>query len=123
MTSRTQATTEMIGRTIRVPMAETTTEMIGQTFRVPMAEPNPPAPAGTIDLRKLSESDLRDLRRKDPFLYHSIPSVRRADLRGEDVDPSAVLSSAASRENSIVSRKSRLSTECDLYTAMDDLLG
>lgn len=51
------------------------------------------APETVIDTSNLSEEDIEALRKQDPFLYYSIPSVRNAKLRlqscavaGEDQD-------------------------------------
>lgn len=39
-----------------------------------------------IDLRLLSSSELASLKDTDPFMYHSIPEIKKAVLKGEDVD-------------------------------------
>ena len=39
------------------------------------------APETVIDTSNLSEEDIEALRKQDPFLYYSIPSVRNAKLR------------------------------------------
>lgn len=39
------------------------------------------APETVIDSSNLSEEDIEALRKQDPFLYYSIPSVRNAKLR------------------------------------------
>ena len=91
------------------------------TVRVPMNKAKPAA--DKIDLRDLSESDLDVLRREDPFMYHSIPSVYRATLRLEDVDHSALVPPKTPEEKHyFVSRKSIISTETDMVNVIDDLL-
>lgn len=39
-----------------------------------------------VDIGSLSDEDLRRLKRDDPFLYYSIPSIRRRSYRFDDVD-------------------------------------
>ncbi|KAL7553032.1 hypothetical protein ACHAWF_016278 [Thalassiosira exigua] len=47
---------------------------------------NGPKPRPAVDLASLDSKDFKDLRRRDSFLYYSIPEVRRAQVRGENVD-------------------------------------
>ena len=49
-----------------------------------------PAQEKEIDTRKLTEDDLKRLKKKDPFLYFSIPAVRSAALLNRDVDMSSL---------------------------------
>ena len=97
-----------------------------QAILVPTMRTKPPT---KLDVSGMSESDLATLRRTDPFLYHSIPAVRRADLRGGDASPSAVRSSCeeasgseAGNESLIVYRRSRLTTECHAGALLDEML-
>lgn len=64
-----------------------------------------------IDLRQLSESDIASLQKQDPFMYHSIPAVYKARLNLEKIDHSKVVPSDTSNASSIVTRKTRVSTE------------
>ena len=67
----------------------------------------------------LSENALKTLRTKDPFMYHSIPEVRRATFTLQEVEYAKIISSQAS---SIVTRKSRVSTECHSSLLMEEFL-
>jgi hypothetical protein len=71
-----------------------------------------------LNLCGLSESDLQVLRKQDPFMYHSIPSVYKATLTLQAADNVKTISTQAS---SIVTRKSRVSTECHASLLMEDL--
>jgi len=62
-----------------------------------------------MDMHRLSENDLKTLRTKDPFMYHSIPEVHTATFTLQEVEYANTISSQAS---STVTRKSRVSTEC-----------
>mmetsp|Transcript_22822 Transcript_22822/g.37078 ORF Transcript_22822/g.37078 Transcript_22822/m.37078 type:complete len:112 (+) Transcript_22822:60-395(+) len=107
--------------------------ILNQTILIPMPTTKP-APA-KIDISKMSETELRSLQQDDPFMYHSIPSVYRAKLLLKDVYHSQLTSSTSSTSstswpspnnaqetNHIISRKTRLSTECDMHMLLDDLL-
>ena len=94
-----------------------------------------------IDIRKMSANDLDTLRRKDPFLYHSIPQVNKATLSVKTVDHSKVLKDTASSTSSslessssssssscstsntmVVSRKTRITTEVAPSMLLDELI-
>eukprot|EP00581_Thalassiosira_minuscula_P007101 CAMPEP_0183702912 /NCGR_PEP_ID=MMETSP0737-20130205/857_1 /TAXON_ID=385413 /ORGANISM="Thalassiosira miniscula, Strain CCMP1093" /LENGTH=139 /DNA_ID=CAMNT_0025929595 /DNA_START=189 /DNA_END=608 /DNA_ORIENTATION=- len=86
-----------------------------------------------INIRDLSEADLKSLQRKDPFMYHSIPSVHKAKLLNKDIDHSKLAQKEtgdagtdsdadADLNSSMVSRKSRISTECHMSVMIEDLL-
>mmetsp|Transcript_35922 Transcript_35922/g.65892 ORF Transcript_35922/g.65892 Transcript_35922/m.65892 type:complete len:161 (-) Transcript_35922:164-646(-) len=90
-----------------------------QTMRVPTATTKPTV---EIDLTHLSESDLSSLQQKDPFMYHSIPSIHKARLYLKDIDHSTLVAPKAPQASSIVSRKSRVSTECHMDVLLEDLL-
>ena len=72
-----------------------------------------------MDMRRLSENALKTLRTKDPFMYHSIPEVHRATFTLQEVEYAKIISSQAS---SIVTRKSRVSTECHPSQLMEEFL-
>jgi hypothetical protein len=71
-----------------------------------------------IDTAEISSSDLNMLKRKDSFLYYSIPAARNAAMHGRELDPSLLRVSAETKTDSDrrkarkVSRQSRISTEC-----------
>jgi len=95
-----------------------------------------------IDITKMSANDLDTLRRKDPFLYHSIPQVNKATLSVKTVDHSKVLkdtastlqassslsddasssSSSCSTNTMMVSRKTRITTEVAPSMLLDELI-
>ena len=66
-----------------------------------------------IDLSGYSEGDLQLLRKQDPFMYHSIPTITL-----HAVDNVKTISTQSS---SIVTRKSRVSTEIHPGLLMEDL--
>ena len=66
-----------------------------------------------IDLSGYSEGDLQVLRKQDPFMYHSIPTITL-----QAVDNVKTISTQSS---SIVTRKSRVSTEIHPGLLMEDL--
>ena len=65
-------------------------------------------PQDKIDISKLNEDELKNLKTQDPFLYYSIPGVNKAELSGMPVDHTKVLQDTSS---AMVMRKSRVSTE------------
>ncbi|KAL3777235.1 hypothetical protein ACHAW5_010551 [Stephanodiscus triporus] len=57
-----------------------------------------------IDINALSEEDLRRLKTDDPFLYYSIPSIRRKSYLcddGDDRDAMMRVTSSSSRRSSL----------------------
>ena len=89
-----------------------------------------------IDTSKLSQEDLRSLQKSDPFLYYSIPSIRRSSYlfgNGNDDDisshdnedstfPKQAEQEQTKRRKSIVQRTSRISTEAHPGLIYDDIL-
>ena len=76
----------------------------------------------TIDVKKIkTQSDLENLKKKDPFGYYSLPGVREGDMAGNIADLSAVLVAAASQGNKMVRWRSSISYECfDIDIDLDD---
>jgi len=72
-----------------------------------------------MDMRRLSENDLKTLRSKDPFMYYSIPEVHRATFTLQEVEYAKTISPQTSP---VVTRKSRVSTECHPSLLMEELL-
>ena len=73
-----------------------------------------------VDISTLSAEDLQSLKREDPFLYYSIPAVRRAalfNLEEPDVSESSL------GDSTTVKRCTRVSFECHTDLLMEDLLG
>ncbi len=77
-----------------------------------------------VDISNISHEDLQALRKKDAFLYYSIPSVRRAELGFSDSSRfSRVLDSQApAAASTTVKRCTRVSFECHSDLLMEDYL-
>ncbi len=78
-----------------------------------------------VDISNLSHEDLQALRKKDAFLYYSIPSVRRAELGFSDSSRSSRVldsSAAAAEASTTVKRCTRVSFECHTDLLMEDYL-
>jgi hypothetical protein len=87
-----------------------------------------------LDVSELTSSDLALLRREDPFMYYSIPSVKIAALHCVDVHTPAGLalppnpngSEMESKNNSstkrTVTRQRRISAECHPDILMEEML-
>jgi len=72
----------------------------------------------------LNEDDLKLLKTQDPFLYHSIPSVNKAKLNIKPIDYTRVIKDASAttlESSSMISRRTRVSTECHATLILDDL--
>ena len=73
-----------------------------------------------MDVGNLSADDLHSLREEDPFMYFSIPGAfDTSRVEGSQIDLRAGQEKAPSQ---MVSRRSCVSTECDPFLLMDDLL-
>ena len=72
-----------------------------------------------IDISNLSAEDLQSLKQDDPFLYYSIPAVRRAVFNLEEPD----MSESSLEESTTVKRCTRVSFECHSDLIMEDLFG
>ena len=71
----------------------------------------------------MNEDDLKLLKSQDPFLYHSIPSVNKAKLTIKPIDHTRVIQDATALESSsMISRRTRVSTECHATLILDDLI-
>ena len=77
-----------------------------------------------IDISTLSAEDLQSLKRDDPFLYYSIPVVRRAEFSLEEPDMSPTSLKESLKDSSItIKRRTRVSYECHTDLLMGDLWG
>ncbi|KAL7511000.1 hypothetical protein ACHAXN_007903 [Cyclotella atomus] len=85
-----------------------------ESFTVPTFRPK--APEKQVSVKDLSSQDLSELKKKDPFLYYSIPQVRRASFLQHDQMP------IKGDEAQKVTRQSRLSFECHGDLLLDDLV-
>ncbi len=71
-----------------------------------------------IDIGNLSTEDLQSLKQDDPFLYDSMPVVRRAAFSLDEPD----MSRSSFKGSTIVKRRTRVSYECPTDLLVDDLL-
>ena len=73
-----------------------------------------------IDISTLSTQELQSLKQDDPFLYYSIPVVRKSAYSFDEPD----MSGTSLNGCTTIKRRTRVSCEChsDLLL-MDDLLG
>ena len=111
-----------------------------QTTLVSRLAPAAPTPQEVDVNNSLSAQDLKSLKKRDPFLYYSIPGVRDATVRLEhDVDmhqiaqaglkrhcqscPAKMQTSSISEPVAKVKRCTRVSFEChtDLLLDLDDI--
>ncbi len=101
--------------------------------------PADPTPTEVEVNKSLSAQDLQSLKKRDPFLYYSIPGVRDATVRLEHVDmhqiaqnglrrgcqscPASLQTASTSEPVAKVKRCTRVSFEChtDLLLDLDDL--
>ncbi len=101
-----------------------------------------------VDSRDLNENSIKNLKIRDPFMYYSIPGVRKADILVREIkhsDVDALMQGFPVRQGhhqgrreagmsagdntlegtdigTIVHRKSRHSTECHVSLIMQDIL-
>jgi hypothetical protein len=77
-----------------------------------------------VDTKHLSAQDLKTLKKKDPFLYYSLPSsVRRNAGRNSDMDyMSSPLIGKSSTPTTKVERRSCISFECHTDLVLEDEL-
>jgi len=74
-----------------------------------------------FDISNLSAEDLQSLKQEDPFLYYSIPAVRRTTFNFEEPDLSG--SSLEESTTTTIKRCTRVSFERPADLQMEDLLG
>lgn len=93
----------------------------------------------TVDIEDIkSDDDLEMLKKRDPFLYYSIPAVRRAEFLNEVVGVTKILRSEMPRHQSCpgrmmaddqppgqrsILRRSRISFECHDSLTMENIDG
>ena len=73
-----------------------------------------------IDTRRLNSSDVAALKTSDPFMFYSVPTLRRASFLHRDVDDPCD-DQGPTDGSSVVKRQTRVSTECHPDVAMEDL--
>ena len=98
--------------------------------------------AQELDISGMSDKDLESLRKRDPFLYYSVPENRLAAMCGTDVKSSSsdctcrsdargdseswyssVSTSESSSSTTTIQRKTRISFEADALCLMVDMMG
>ena len=105
---------------------ELSTTRIGERILVP-TKLTDEKPKKQVNLTNVTAEDLKSLKNQDAFMYYSIPFVRSAELLMRDIDISNLGASgqAASRrrapQSQLVSRSSRISTECHPDLLYEDL--
>ena len=99
-------------------------DIIIRVMQVPLRQPEQQQPKKVINIKQLNEDELKLLKKQDPFLYYSIPAVKKAKLTNcKPINHTEVLKEAAmSSGNSMVSRQTRVSTECAPSMLLDDLM-
>ncbi|KAL3804652.1 hypothetical protein HJC23_008467 [Cyclotella cryptica] len=84
-----------------------------------------------LDIKDITSSDLASLKKSDPFMYYSIPAIRKATLHCTHLDLSTVSNltsdqvprtSSDRSSESEVTRKSRISFECHTDLLLEDLM-
>mmetsp|Transcript_43466 Transcript_43466/g.74182 ORF Transcript_43466/g.74182 Transcript_43466/m.74182 type:complete len:137 (-) Transcript_43466:282-692(-) len=81
-----------------------------------------------VSLKRIDADDLKSIKKDDPFLYYSIPEVRKAAMAGRDIDMSelgGILETMNDKDQtqSTVKRQTRISFECPLDVCLMDKLG
>lgn len=113
--------------------SSTNDSFVFPTFTVPTFREKP---VETIEISSLTSSEIAELKEKDPFMYYSIPAVRKSAMRSQEVDYSLIgggpssSSSTTSQDGSRKSRKisqtiikkRRLSMEMHPDALMEELL-
>ncbi|KAL7502649.1 hypothetical protein ACHAWX_000512 [Stephanocyclus meneghinianus] len=86
------------------------------SYMVPTVFKKDPKQINLIDLRV---SDLFNLKEEDPFLYYSIPAVRKASMHGIRFDESSLDTSLSSRYSSSPLRRSISFNSYDSHGEVD----
>lgn len=73
----------------------------GRSIVVPTSAQEPKAEPKEVDVGNLCVEDLLSLKEQDPFLYYSIPGVRRAELHSQEVAMSKLLVDDRSRRTHV----------------------
>jgi len=108
------------------PEINNTNRIIGERILVP-TKLTDEKPKKQVYLKNISAEDLKSLKNEDAFMYYSIPFVRSAELLMKDIDVSNLGASGqaapghGAQQSQIVSRSSRISTECHPDLLYEDL--
>lgn len=63
-----------------------------------------------LDIKNLSQEDVKSLRAIDPFMYYSIPGLRKASMHLQDIDhfnPEALCNPGVQRRSNASSRENK----------------
>ena len=95
---------------------------IVRVMQVPTIRPPQQQQPKVINVDHLNEDELKLLKKQDPFLYYSIPAVKKA-TNCKPIDHTEVIREAARSSGSgMISRKTRVSTECAPSMLLDGLI-
>ena len=98
---------------------------IVRVMQVPTIRPPQKQQPKKIIVDLLNEDELILLKKQDPFLYYSIPAAKRAAKPTKDkpIDHTEVIREAARSSGiGMISRKTRVSTECAPSMLLDGLI-
>ena len=98
---------------------------IVRVMQVPTIRPPQKQQPKKIIVNLLNEDELKLLKKRDPFLYYSIPAAKRAAklTNYKPIDHTEVIREVARSSGSgMISRKTRVSTECAPSMLLDDLI-
>ena len=87
---------------------------VGESIKVP-TKLMEKKPKRGVDLKNITgPDDLKSIQKQDPFMYYSIPGVRKATVLMQDIDMTNLIGAPeqAPQVSQNVSRKSRISFEC-----------
>mmetsp|Transcript_43467 Transcript_43467/g.74183 ORF Transcript_43467/g.74183 Transcript_43467/m.74183 type:complete len:137 (-) Transcript_43467:282-692(-) len=81
-----------------------------------------------VSLKRIDADDLKSIKKDDPFLYYSIPEVRKAAMVGRHIGVSELggildTMNDKGQSESVVKRQTRISFECPLDVCLMDELG
>mmetsp|Transcript_34134 Transcript_34134/g.71859 ORF Transcript_34134/g.71859 Transcript_34134/m.71859 type:complete len:160 (-) Transcript_34134:138-617(-) len=81
-----------------------------------------------VSLKPIDADDLKSIKKDDPFLYYSIPEVRKAAMVGRHIGVSELggildTMNDKGQSESVVKRQTRISFECPLDVCLMDELG
>ncbi|KAL3804661.1 hypothetical protein HJC23_008476 [Cyclotella cryptica] len=89
-------------------------------------------PQKELSVKELTSSDLAALKKNDPFMYYSIPSIRKAALHFKKIDVITLTTPASDQtptkctdrsSESRITRQSRLSFDCHTDLLLEDFIG
>ena len=91
--------------------------VVGECYKITMDQLSK-KPKSELHISNMNAHELESLKLQDPFMYYSIPSVRRATVLMNEVDSSDLKCSDSSK----VTRKSSITFECHPDLLLEDVL-